>query len=218
MVDHEGWTALHEACKHGRIECVRLLLSRCKSPCDFLQIKASNEGITALHDAVTNGFVEIVEVIMENFSRGNRAEEALQCSTRDGLTVHQLSPNAAMRELLQKYQNVSHMNRMSPPSPTKILKVSNPSRLTVVLGQMLYRYVSSFRLHSIQSLMLQMAGQHGFVNIRNGTIAPFLTISKSEKLSIKKSKANRQVAAEDFSTHLKLVSKAEFQKNFVINS
>ena len=217
MVDHEGWTALHEACKHGRIECVRLLLSSCKCPCDLLQIKASNEGITPLHDAVANGFVDIVEVIMENFSRGNRAEEALQCSTRDGLTVHQLSPNAAMRELLQKYQNaVSTHNRMSP---TKILKVSNPSRLTVVLGQMLYRYVSSSRLHSIQSLMLQMAEQRvGYVNIRNGTIAPFLTISKSEKLSIKKSKANRQVAAEDFSTHLKLVSKAEFQKNFVINS
>ena len=217
MVDHEGWTALHEACKHGRIECVRLLLSSCKFPCDLLQIKASNEGITPLHDAVANGFVDIVEVIMENFSRGNRAEEALQCSTRDGLTVHQLSPNAAMRELLQKYQNaVSTHNRMSP---TKILKVSNPSRLTVVLGQMLYRYVSSSRLHSIQSLMLQMAEQRvGYVNIRNGTIAPFLTISKSEKLSIKKSKANRQVAAEDFSTHLKLVSKAEFQKNFVINS
>ena len=67
--------------------------------------------------------------------------------------------------------------------------------------------------------MLQMAEQRvGYVNIRNGTIAPFLTISKSEKLSIKKSKANRQVAAEDFSTHLKMVSKAEFQKNFVIYS
>ena len=70
-------------------------------------------------------------------------------------------------------------------SPTKILKVSNPSRLTVVLGQMLYRYVSSSRLHSIQSLMLQMAEQRvGYVNIRNGTIAPFLTISKSENSNI----------------------------------
>ena len=72
VADYLGWTALHEACRHGSLECVRLILNCSESPCDLLGIKAGDRDITPFHDAVLQGYLEMVELMMEKFSQENR--------------------------------------------------------------------------------------------------------------------------------------------------
>ena len=70
--DYLGWTALHEACKHGSLECIRVILNCSEAPCDLLGIKASDREITPFHEAVLEGHPHIVELMMEKFSQENR--------------------------------------------------------------------------------------------------------------------------------------------------
>ena len=65
--DNYGWTALHECCNHGHVECVKLLLAhkpvmsmesylnKATKHCDTRAV--SKDGTTPLHDAVNNGQV-----------------------------------------------------------------------------------------------------------------------------------------------------------------
>ena len=72
VADYLGWTALHEACRHRSLECVRLILNCSESPCDLLGIKAGDRDTTPFHDAVLQGYPEMVELMMEKFSQENR--------------------------------------------------------------------------------------------------------------------------------------------------
>lgn len=64
MRDYSGWTPLHEACNHGHVEVVELLLKygapvndRGGPHCD---------GVTPLLDAASNGNLEIMELLLNH--------------------------------------------------------------------------------------------------------------------------------------------------------
>ena len=166
---------------------------------------------------------------MENFSKGNRVKEALSCLTGDGLTVFQLSTNPAMSELLLKYQKTAAVVPMAPTlslpkTLTKFFKVSNPSRLTVILASYVYRYVSCFQIHTVQSLMIQSRSQ---TKIKNPIRIPRLKSQDHVNTSPttdyyyyreKSIHRTKKIVAEDISTHVKLVSKSKFRKFFVIHT
>uniref|UniRef100_A0A8C0AYU9 Tonsoku-like protein n=1 Tax=Buteo japonicus TaxID=224669 RepID=A0A8C0AYU9_9AVES len=60
--DYCGWTPLHEACNHGHLEIVRLLLDRGAALDD--PGGPGCEGITPLHDALSCGHFEVAELLV----------------------------------------------------------------------------------------------------------------------------------------------------------
>ena len=95
VTDFAGWTPLHEACNHGHVECVQLLLDyrppSCTSPGSSGGGQASSnstspasskspsgagskrvnllastdDGITPLHDAVVNRRLDVVRLLLK---------------------------------------------------------------------------------------------------------------------------------------------------------
>lgn len=63
--DNAGWTPLHEACNHGFLEIVEMLVEAGADINDRGGSKCG--GITPLHDAVTCNFADIVNLLV---SRG----------------------------------------------------------------------------------------------------------------------------------------------------
>uniref|UniRef100_A0A670ZBX9 Tonsoku-like protein n=1 Tax=Pseudonaja textilis TaxID=8673 RepID=A0A670ZBX9_PSETE len=61
--DYCGWTPLHEACNHGHLETVRLLLDHGASIDD--PGGPGCEGITPLHDALNCGHFEVAELLIQ---------------------------------------------------------------------------------------------------------------------------------------------------------
>lgn len=61
--DHCGWSPLHEACNHGYMEVVKMLLEHGAAVNDPGGIHC--DGITPLHDAAVNGQAEVVQVLLE---------------------------------------------------------------------------------------------------------------------------------------------------------
>lgn len=62
--DHCGWLPLHEACNHGYIDVVGVLLEHGAAINDAGGIHC--DGITPLHDAAVNGQVEVVQLLLEH--------------------------------------------------------------------------------------------------------------------------------------------------------
>ena len=72
VADNFGWTPLHEACNHGHIECVKLLLAYQPTSCmaSYLNttmrlcdtMSRNVEGVTPLYDAVANNQVPFIVV------------------------------------------------------------------------------------------------------------------------------------------------------------
>ena len=61
--DHCGWLPLHEACNHGNLEVVRILLDNGASVNDPGGPRC--DGVTPLIDAAVNGHVDIVKLLVE---------------------------------------------------------------------------------------------------------------------------------------------------------
>ena len=180
----------------------------------------------------------------------NIFREALECPTIDGWTVQgHLSPYTEIGKILLKYQNSIPPPPPPPPTttlpslptqtPTKILKVPNPTRLTVILGSYVYRYVSCFRLHGVESLMIQLgnaadqdkkssnSGSKLLCTSSNNVILPCcqdpfngISCSKIFKSSPMNGQypmhRNRKVSAQDLSTYVRSVASAKFHSSFVI--
>lgn len=62
LVDHAGWTSLHEACNHGSTACVEALLHHHPAPVLNSQVG----GISPLHDALLNGHMDIAKMLLEH--------------------------------------------------------------------------------------------------------------------------------------------------------
>ena len=172
--------------------------------------------------------------------------EALECPTNDGWTVQGYrSPNSEIRKILLKYQNSIPPPAPPPQSlptqiPTTILKVPNPTRLTVILGSYVYRYVSCFRLHGVESLMIQLGNdadqdqtrsnsgsKHLSTSLPNNVILPCqdpifngIGCSKIFKSSPMNGQypmhRSRKISAQDLSTYVRSVASAKFHSSFVI--
>ena len=148
-----------------------------------------------------------------------------------------LSPYTEIGKILLKYQNSIPPTTTPPQTPTTILKVPNPTRLTVILGSYVYRYVSCFRLHGVQFLMIQLGNdqdqtrsnsgsKHLSTSLSNNIVLPgqdtFNGIGCSK--IFKSSPMNGQypmhrskfVSAQDLSTYVRTVSHAKFHSSFVI--
>lgn len=65
LVDHAGWTPLHEACNHGSTVCVEALLRHHPAPVLNYQVG----GISPLHDALLNGYMDIAKMLLEHAGR-----------------------------------------------------------------------------------------------------------------------------------------------------
>lgn len=62
LVDHAGWTPLHEACNHGSTTCVEALLRHHPAPVLNNQVG----GVSPLHDALLNGHMDIAKMLLEH--------------------------------------------------------------------------------------------------------------------------------------------------------
>lgn len=62
--DNCGWLPLHEACNHGHLEIVRLLIDKGANINDRGGTLCN--GITPLHDAASNGHLELIELMLDN--------------------------------------------------------------------------------------------------------------------------------------------------------
>lgn len=62
LVDHAGWTPLHEACNHGSTECVEALLRHRPAPVLNSQV----DGVSPLHDALKTGHMDIAKMLLEH--------------------------------------------------------------------------------------------------------------------------------------------------------
>ena len=170
--------------------------------------------------------------------------EALEFPTRDGWTVQGcLSPYTEIGKILLKYQNsippTTTPPSLPPQTPTTILKVPNPTRLTVILSSYVYRYVSCFRLHGVESLMIQLGNAADQDQTRSNSGSKHLSTSLSNNIVLpgqdtfngigcskifKSSPMNGQypmhrskkVSAQDLSTYVRSVSHAKFHSSFVI--
>ena len=77
LVDHNGWTALHEACHHGHIEIVKELLLHIKNP-QILLCRGGEEQVTALQEALANGQQQIVDILLEHHRKIGGLDKALK--------------------------------------------------------------------------------------------------------------------------------------------
>ncbi|XP_068163047.1 ankyrin repeat and SOCS box protein 13-like isoform X3 [Antennarius striatus] len=102
MVAVDSITALHEACLHGRAECVRLLLDAGAQAFSGIlvcpQVDARNvDGSTPLCDACSVGSVECVRLLLEH---GAKANPALTSRTASPLHEACMGGNADCVKLL----------------------------------------------------------------------------------------------------------------------
>ncbi|XP_052106398.1 SMC5-SMC6 complex localization factor protein 1-like [Mytilus californianus] len=111
--DNAGWTPMHEACNHGRVQCVEELLHfvpaktvdhyfstggpRCKKA-DLLI--GNDEGITPLHDAVLNNRKDICQLLLQH-----AGGVLLKQKTVMGYTPIEMSEDDDMRDLLLSYSD-----------------------------------------------------------------------------------------------------------------
>ena len=132
--------------------------------------------------------------------------EALEFPTRDGWTVQGcLSPYTEIRKILLKYQNSIPPTTTLPQTPTTILKVPNPTRLTVILGSYVYRYVSCFRLHGVQFLMIQLGNDQDQTRSNSGS--KHLSTSLSNNICFSNMKHHMKI----------LLAESRGSSSFVIN-
>ena len=61
--DAAGWSPLHEACNHGQIEAVRVLIELGANIDD--RGGPSCDGITPLLDAASNGHLELITLLLD---------------------------------------------------------------------------------------------------------------------------------------------------------
>ena len=148
------------------------------------------------------------------------SREALKWPTLDGWTVQELSQKPEIGKILLKYQN--SMPKLTTPSPAQtssnILRVSHPARMTIILGTYVYRYVSCFQIHAVETLMIDMGDKD---QGKACSQKPIDAISKIYKYALKSQypmHRSKKVDAQDLSTFVRSVSKAEFHKIFVISS
>lgn len=62
ILDHAGWTPLHEACNHGSTACVAALLGHRLGPAPDLEHVVN--GISPLRDALLNGHMDIAKMLL----------------------------------------------------------------------------------------------------------------------------------------------------------
>ncbi|GJQ70821.1 hypothetical protein Trydic_g748 [Trypoxylus dichotomus] len=92
--DNCGWLPIHEACNHGYIEIVKLLVEKGATINDRGGIKC--DGVTPLHDAAANGHLEIVEYLIDKgaslIAKKDNGETALHCLENWRKSVENIDP------------------------------------------------------------------------------------------------------------------------------
>ena len=89
VLDKNGWTALHLASSHGRMEVVQLLLDR-GAPLDLQDL----DGFTALYLAIKQGHKEVAQLLLD---RG----ASLDLQDKDGKTALHMSSEHGRKEIVQ---------------------------------------------------------------------------------------------------------------------
>jgi len=72
MLDHAGWTPLHEACNYGSTACVRALLGHRPAP----NLENTVNGVSPLVDALRNRHTHIAKMLLVH-AGGPRAHPSL---------------------------------------------------------------------------------------------------------------------------------------------
>ncbi|CAG5128098.1 unnamed protein product [Candidula unifasciata] len=105
--DYSGWTPLHEACHHGNVACVELLLKHVSrapggasaSPeqtSSKVEIDAQGpDGFTPLHDAVCNNKIEVCKLLLRY-----GGQKLLKTKTHNNLTAIGLARSDEMKAVL----------------------------------------------------------------------------------------------------------------------
>jgi ankyrin repeat protein len=100
---HRG-TPLHEACKHGLIEVVELLVGKGANPNKYQRYYDSDSGSTPLHEACKHGFVEVAETLVKNGANPNKR---MRCGDSDSdqtaLEIVRRRRDTSMLEMMSKY-------------------------------------------------------------------------------------------------------------------
>lgn len=65
LADNNGWTALHEACFKGSLDCVKALLTNDSQTADLMALGGGIERVTPLEKAVLEDHCEVVTFILE---------------------------------------------------------------------------------------------------------------------------------------------------------
>ncbi|CAB4009329.1 SMC5-SMC6 complex localization factor 1-like [Paramuricea clavata] len=65
MTDHAGWTALHEACNRGYVQCVKKILQYHEKTNKVNLLACPDDGVTVLHDAVFNNHLAVVKLLTQ---------------------------------------------------------------------------------------------------------------------------------------------------------
>jgi len=171
ITDNAGWTPLHEACNHGSIECVKLLLKYVPANSNLdsqfqkktgvshkVNINAQGpEGRTPLHDAVINRQIEICKLLLKyGGSKILHVENdfgytALDLAKSDDNFLKVLLANE--KDIYNTYSDSKNSSILAPPSDFlyKQLLGSNSSA----------RYVRASDFSAYLALLSQLVHSYG---------------------------------------------------------
>lgn len=100
---HRG-TPLHEACKHGFIEVVELLVGKGANPNKYQRYYDHDSGLTPLHEACKHGFVEVAEILVRNGADPNKRMRHDDCDAgHTALEIALERSDTIMLGMMSKY-------------------------------------------------------------------------------------------------------------------
>ena len=182
MADFNGWTALHEACNHGRVEIVKELLLHIKDP-QILLCLGGEEQVTACHEAQHVGHEHIVGLLLEHHRKIGGLEQALK-----GLPDRYATSLVEANHDQQQFSVIITKNH-------------------VLASMSIYKYVLSYGLVELKEILKSKAvdkkGKHLHPLNRNLELAPHYQPFLRSKLCVFPAQRTDLIKAEDVRTYWK---------------
>ena len=194
--DYNDWTSLHEACKMGHAEIVKLLL---ESGADLMALGGSmEEKINPLEDAIRCDKIDVVEVIFQHLRLNNELREVF------------VAQNNNLENYATSQEMIGIIKQWCERKETR----KNANFFYAMSSLALSKYVAMYRLHAVKKIMKAMPFEetqtHPLLELNGIYETLDIFYALDSMLTLDPFQRSDETRAKDIRTFWKTVSKDRF--------